>query len=191
MSQQQQNLVLFFRPASDCIPIIRQGQKTYEYTGFLRKLPKWSQWSCEWSADGCWKEECEGAGMTVNLLICCRSTAVLCSIVINLQVVGYNPLKWKVQIRHSLYLPMILSDPHAPPCLLHLDFPGQAQGRGSLRASNTGLPRTKHWATQQHCTIMTGSVADPDPYVFGPPGSGSISQRHVSGSGSFYIIKEK
>ncbi len=38
-----------------------------------------------------------------------------------------------------------------------------------------------------------GSVADPDPntdpdpsdpYVFGPPGSGSISQRH--GSGSFY-----
>jgi hypothetical protein len=36
---------------------------------------------------------------------------------------------------------------------------------------------------------MTGSVADPDPsdpYVFGPPGSGSISQRHVSVSGSFY-----
>jgi hypothetical protein len=30
------------------------------------------------------------------------------------------------------------------------------------------------------------SVADPDPHVFGPPrsGSGSISQRH--GSGSFY-----
>jgi hypothetical protein len=33
---------------------------------------------------------------------------------------------------------------------------------------------------------MTGSVADPDPYVFGPPGSGTIRQRHVSGSGSFY-----
>jgi hypothetical protein len=35
------------------------------------------------------------------------------------------------------------------------------------------------------------SVADPDPqnpYVFGPPGSGSgsISQRYGSGSGSFY-----
>ncbi len=28
------------------------------------------------------------------------------------------------------------------------------------------------------------SVLDPDPHVFGPPGSGSISQRHVSGSGS-------
>ncbi len=29
------------------------------------------------------------------------------------------------------------------------------------------------------------SVADPDPHVFGPPGSGSISQRYGSGSGSF------
>jgi hypothetical protein len=30
------------------------------------------------------------------------------------------------------------------------------------------------------------SVADPDPHVFGPPGSGSTSQRYGSGSGSFY-----
>jgi hypothetical protein len=30
------------------------------------------------------------------------------------------------------------------------------------------------------------SVADPDPHVFGPPGSGSISQRYGSESGSFY-----
>ncbi len=31
------------------------------------------------------------------------------------------------------------------------------------------------------------SVPDPpDPHVFGPPGSGSISQRYGSGSGSFY-----
>jgi hypothetical protein len=32
------------------------------------------------------------------------------------------------------------------------------------------------------------SVADPnpDPRVFGPPASGSISQRYESGSGSFY-----
>ncbi len=27
---------------------------------------------------------------------------------------------------------------------------------------------------------------DPDPHVFGPPGSGSTSQRYGSGSGSFY-----
>jgi hypothetical protein len=43
--------------------------------------------------------------------------------------------------------------------------------------------------------FASGSVADsdpnpdpPDPHVFGPPGSGSgsISQRYESGSGSFY-----
>ena len=28
--------------------------------------------------------------------------------------------------------------------------------------------------------------SDPDPYVFWPPGSGSISTRYGSGSGSFY-----
>jgi hypothetical protein len=36
---------------------------------------------------------------------------------------------------------------------------------------------------------LFGSVADPDqsdPYVFGPPGSGSISQMYRSGSGPFY-----
>jgi hypothetical protein len=33
---------------------------------------------------------------------------------------------------------------------------------------------------------LVGSVADPDPYVFGPPGSGSVSQRYGPGSGSFY-----
>ncbi len=40
---------------------------------------------------------------------------------------------------------------------------------------------------------VLNSVADPDlnpvpsdPYVFGPPGSGSIRQGHGSGSGSFY-----
>jgi hypothetical protein len=37
------------------------------------------------------------------------------------------------------------------------------------------------------------SVADPDPYVFGPPGSGSgsISQRYGSRSGSFYHQAKK
>jgi hypothetical protein len=37
--------------------------------------------------------------------------------------------------------------------------------------------------------IVISGVADPnpsDPYVFGPFGSGSISQRYGSGSGSFY-----
>jgi hypothetical protein len=39
------------------------------------------------------------------------------------------------------------------------------------------------------------SVPDPDPQVFGPPGSGSTSQRYGSGSGSFYhhakIVRKK
>jgi hypothetical protein len=34
--------------------------------------------------------------------------------------------------------------------------------------------------------IPAGSVEDLDPYVLGPPGSGSISRRSGSGSGSFY-----
>ncbi len=34
--------------------------------------------------------------------------------------------------------------------------------------------------------IFCGSVANPDPYVFGPPGSRSISMMYGSGSGSFY-----
>jgi hypothetical protein len=33
---------------------------------------------------------------------------------------------------------------------------------------------------------VLASVMDPDPYVFGPHGSGSISQRYGTGSGSFY-----
>ncbi len=129
-------------------------------------------------------------GVTVNLLICWRITEVqrysaythYTQLYNGMSTQTYHPLKLQEQIRHILYFPMILYDPYAPPCLLHLDFPCRAQGKGSVRASNTGLPRIKHWATQQHCTIMTGSVADPDPsdtYVFGPPGSGSISQRHV------------
>ncbi len=37
--------------------------------------------------------------------------------------------------------------------------------------------------------LLQNSVADPDPsdpYVFGPPGSGSVNQRYGSGSGFFY-----
>ncbi len=34
-----------------------------------------------------------------------------------------------------------------------------------------------------HFLILPSSVGDPDPNVFGPPGSESISQRYGSGSG--------
>jgi hypothetical protein len=33
-----------------------------------------------------------------------------------------------------------------------------------------------------HHDSIQNSVVDPDPYVFGPPGSGSASQRYESGS---------
>jgi hypothetical protein len=36
---------------------------------------------------------------------------------------------------------------------------------------------SEHWYIY---IILLSSVADPDPHVFGPPGSGSISQRHGS-----------
>ncbi len=39
------------------------------------------------------------------------------------------------------------------------------------------------WLLQR--SLLT-SVVDPDPHVFGSPGSGSTSQRYGSGSGSFY-----
>jgi hypothetical protein len=47
---------------------------------------------------------------------------------------------------------------------------GAAQGRGGDAGGRAALP---------------GSVADPDPHVFGPPGSGSTSKRYGSGSESF------
>jgi hypothetical protein len=37
--------------------------------------------------------------------------------------------------------------------------------------------------------VLQISVGDPAPYVFGPPGFGSVSTRHGSGSGSFYQEK--
>ncbi len=40
---------------------------------------------------------------------------------------------------------------------------------------------------QWYAIILT-SVWDPDPHVFRPPGSGSISQKYGSGSGSFSFL---
>ena len=55
-------------------------------------------------------------------------------------------------------------------------------------AATTGpliRPRDHHRSVQHPDLRFLTSVADPDPsdpYVFGPPGSGSISQRYGSGS---------
>jgi hypothetical protein len=48
--------------------------------------------------------------------------------------------------------------------------------------------------TQISCcyiSIVADPELDPDPYVFGPPESGSISTRYGSGSGSFYHQAKK
>jgi hypothetical protein len=54
-------------------------------------------------------------------------------------------------------------------------------------ASTGSMERGRFTATGK---LIGSSVADPDPnpdpLVFGPPGSGSISQRYGFGSGSFY-----
>jgi hypothetical protein len=45
-----------------------------------------------------------------------------------------------------------------------------------------------HQARVRRLHIVKSSVVDPDPYVFGPPGSasGSVSHKYGSGSGSFH-----
>ncbi len=49
------------------------------------------------------------------------------------------------------------------------------------------LLSTRHWKVgPSKVSMVKTSVPDPDPQVYGPPGSGSISQRYGSGSGSFY-----
>jgi hypothetical protein len=61
---------------------------------------------------------------------------------------------------------------------------------GTLLMSHAMTPGAAATANKQkisHCD----SFADPDPYVFGPPGSGSISAMYRSGSGSFYHQAKK
>ncbi len=66
--------------------------------------------------------------------------------------------------------------------------PHSQYGSGSRNAVITGIRNTAgQWR------LVENSVADPDlpdTHVFGPPGSGSgsISQRYGSGSGSFYLF---
>jgi hypothetical protein len=43
---------------------------------------------------------------------------------------------------------------------------------------------SRHCVKKQLSSCLISSVWDPDPYVFEPPGSGSVSQRY--GYGSFY-----
>ncbi len=63
--------------------------------------------------------------------------------------------------------------------------------KGRVRVGAGG--RRKAYVAQQawiqNLTIRDSVPDPPDPHVFGPPGSGSTSQRYGSGSGSFYHAK--
>jgi hypothetical protein len=77
-----------------------------------------------------------------------------------------------------------------------LELPGTGQPSKLLSQHEACFPRpfppnqAGQNAFQRQFSTAFGRVADPDPYVFGPPGSGSNSQRYGSGSGvgsgSFY-----
>ncbi len=46
-----------------------------------------------------------------------------------------------------------------------------------------GVTRTYNTVVQAFASIVVDPDPNPDPHVFGPPGSGFISQRYKSGSG--------
>ncbi len=60
---------------------------------------------------------------------------------------------------------------------------------GVSSSSSSSSSCNNDWVNYKYLLLLGGSVGDPDPHVFGPPGSGtgSISQRYGSGSrsGSF------
>jgi hypothetical protein len=67
---------------------------------------------------------------------------------------------------------------------------GYAQMRytcGYYKAGRTVMPPGFYrLAFVEFPTIESGAPDPRDPHAFGPPGSGSISERYGSGSGSFY-----
>ncbi len=56
--------------------------------------------------------------------------------------------------------------------------------RGGANTRGRDLPRAVQASRHLLKVTVQNSVADPDPYVFGPPGSGSGSSRTRYGSGS-------
>jgi hypothetical protein len=59
---------------------------------------------------------------------------------------------------------------------------------GRLLAAGRLHQRQGQLSCRYYLLVLVDSVPDldPDPHVFGPPGSGSISKMYGSGSGSFY-----
>jgi hypothetical protein len=66
-------------------------------------------------------------------------------------------------------------------CTLILGVRNTVQGAAQLKKAIDHLKEKLHMTLSREI-----SAADPDPYVFGPLGSGSVSQRNGYGSGSFH-----
>ncbi len=81
--------------------------------------------------------------------------------------------------------PWIRQTPEGEPCPRQWRPP-----EGRSRSLSYNWEKEKELSVYKQMKILPGSVADPNPdpshpYVFGPPGSGSISQRFGSGSRSW------
>ncbi len=83
------------------------------------------------------------------------------------------------------------------PCILGLSahLPDGAAHDAKVRYAHAQLPQvTQNDMANQDSTewLLLGSVwdPDPDPQVFGPPGSGSISLMYGSGSGSIPFLRK-
>jgi hypothetical protein len=65
--------------------------------------------------------------------------------------------------------------------------------RGKIRYQTISLESSQKTDSTKLCKCrfptLPVSVGDPDPHIFGPPGSGSFRQSYGSGSGSFPFLK--
>jgi hypothetical protein len=92
-----------------------------------------------------------------------------------------------LNLKYFVFQRCICGVRRAGQCVLHLlaeDEGGKCQGiQGTARPHRVRLEPKEN--TSQRTSVADPNP-DPDPPVFGPPGSGSISQRYGSGVGACY-----
>jgi hypothetical protein len=129
------------------------------------------------------KRKCRDQKLKPSELYSSETTIIyLCNIRYISRVILFISIGWKIKIFTFYYLCVTT---HSESTIIQ---------RNSL--IETDLVISVHdvfmYGVAHQSPAMTGrgSVADPDPHVFGPPGSGSTSQRYgsgsCSGSGSLY-----
>jgi hypothetical protein len=77
--------------------------------------------------------------------------------------------------------------PYVYECVVKIVYYSSEDGNKKFNHQhfNTGTGFRSVTFANKTAYLNSGSVADPDPYVFGPL-SGSVSQKYGSGSGSFH-----